>query len=147
MFKHKLSIPSRNLCQVRGVGRFCHLVFDTFKRRIREAIKIHCHWISALDISSWRSTGTFCHVISYQLKHVIKTSKISWGNRTPLVPRVSRGTSSAYQLSILFLLCGPSSQVTPFWDIRMFLVLLVSRRRSNFIVISSVLSFLSWPFM
>ena len=32
---------------------------------------------------------------------------------------VSRGTSSAY-LSKLFQLCGPSRQVTPFWDLRMF---------------------------
>ena len=35
------------------------------------------------------------------------------------MPPVSCGTSSAY-LSILFVLFGPSHQVTPFWDFRMF---------------------------
>ena len=47
---------------------------DTSKRRIREAIEIHCQNrdFGELDMSSRRSTGTFRHVIFYQLNHVTK---------------------------------------------------------------------------
>ena len=51
---------------------------DTSKRRIREAIEIHCQAptlnrdVGELDMSSRRSTGTFRHMIFYQLNHVTK---------------------------------------------------------------------------
>ena len=65
MFKHQLSIPSQNLCQV---------VLDVFVTCLScKALTLN-HDVGYTCMSSQRSTGTFCHVIFYQLNHVTKTS-------------------------------------------------------------------------
>ena len=73
------------------------------------------HWITTLDMSSGRSTGTFCHVILYQLSHVTKTSKATW-------QRFREGIESKLYLNInfrswqgnLFVWCNMIDQETIF---------------------------------